>query len=56
MRIEQAPQVAGLRIAWAVERTELDTGGGHGRNREVNRRPSVPHNKERTGIVTRGFG
>ena len=31
MLIEQAPQVGGLRIAWAVERPGLDTDGGHGR-------------------------
>jgi hypothetical protein len=29
--IEQTPQVGGLRIAWAVERSGLDTGSGHGR-------------------------
>ena len=30
MLIQQAPQVAGLGNAWAVERQGLDTGGGHG--------------------------
>ncbi|MGB7328158.1 MAG: hypothetical protein WBD31_25000, partial [Rubripirellula sp.] len=43
MFIEQAPQVVGLGIAWAVERPGLDTGGGHGRNREVNMRAFIPH-------------
>ena len=33
---EQTPQVGGLGIAWAVERSGLDTGGGHGRERVVN--------------------
>ena len=35
MLIEQAPQVGGLWIAWAVERPGLDTGGGHGRKGKV---------------------
>jgi len=38
MLIEQPPQVGGPGIAWAVKRPGLDTSGGHGRNREVNRR------------------
>ena len=35
MFIEQSPQVGGLGIAWMVERSGLDTGGDHGRNRSV---------------------
>jgi len=38
MLVEQAPQIRGLRIAWAVEWPSFDTGGGHGRNRIGNRR------------------
>ena len=34
MFIEQAPQVGGLGIAWAVERPGLDTSGDHSRNRK----------------------
>jgi len=35
MLIEQSPQVGGLGIAWTLERSGLDTGGDHSRNRSV---------------------
>ena len=51
MLIEHAPQAGGLRIAWAVERPDLDTGGGHDRNRKMNRRPCSPNENTCTHSV-----
>lgn len=51
MFIEQPPQVGGLGIAWAVERPGLDTGGDHGRNREVYRCARILYENTCTPVV-----